>query len=147
MAIADLTNARPIIIRRYDDTVGAGHAFEDDRCNLIGALVLDHLLDMADAFPMTSVARPAEWTTITIRVEKMNDARHGRLNGRAAIIAGQRDCAMRRAVIRTIARQNLMPACIKAGDLDGVLIGFRATQSEEGFFQITGGDLAQFLSK
>ncbi len=77
----------------------------------------------------------------------MDNARHRRFDRQTAIIAGQCHRAMRRAVIGAIARQDLVSSGIEAGDLDGILIRFRTAQREEGFLQIAGRDLGQFLAQ
>ncbi len=68
-----------------------------------------------------------------------------RLGRQTAVIAGQCHRAVGRAMIGAIARQDLVASCVEAGDLDRVLVGFRAAQREEGLLQITGCDLSQLL--
>ncbi len=75
----------------------------------------------------------------------MHNARDGRLDRQAAIIAGQCHRAMCRAMIGAIARQDLVPSRIEAGDLDGVLVRFRAAQVKNVFFKSPGVISASFL--
>ena len=73
----------------------------------------------------------------------MHSARHGRLDSQAAIVAGQCNRAVRRAVIGAVARQNFVPPGVEARDLDGVLVGFRTAQGKESLLEIARRDLGQ----
>ena len=145
--VADFAHARPVIIRRDDQPVRTNHAFHDDGGDFVGAFILDDFFEMLDALALAGFFLLPKRAAIAERIEEMHPARHGRFNRQAAVIAGQRNRAMRRAMIGAVARQDLVPSGVKTRNLDGVFIGFRATQGKEGFLQIAGGDLGQFLAQ
>ena len=124
--VANLAHTGPILIGRDDESVRAGHTFENDGGDLVWTFVLDHLFDMADTFAMTGILRPAERTAVAIRVKEMDNTRNRRLSGQAAIITGERDRAVSRAVIGAIASEDFMSSRELTRDLDRVLIRFRA---------------------
>src|SRR5215207_3030805 len=50
-------------------------------------------------------------------------------------------------MIRAIPRQDFMSSRVEASNFNRVLVRFRPTEREKGFFQIARGDLRQFLSE
>jgi len=85
--------------------------------------------------------------TVAERIEEMYTARHHGLNRITAIVAGEGNRSICRTVIGAIARQNLVAARVKTSDFDRIFIGFRASQSVEGFLEFPGSNLSQFLSE
>ena len=84
---------------------------------------------------------------IAVRIEHADDAGDARLGGPAARVAGQRDRAGGGAVVRAVARDDLLAAGDPARDLDGVLVGLGAAVGEEGLGQVAGGDLRQHAAQ
>ena len=78
-----------------------------------------------------------------IRVEHVDDAGHARLGAPAPRVAGQRHRAVRAAVIRAVARQDLVAAGERARDLDRVLVGFGAAVGEEEHVDVAGRELGE----
>ena len=93
----------------------------------------------------------ADWTgirmpgraAIRVRVEHADDAGHPRLVRPATGIAGERDGAVRRAVVRPVAHDDLVAARVEARKSDRVLVRLRAGVREEGHTQVSGGDLRE----
>ena len=78
-----------------------------------------------------------------MRVEHVDDARHARFGGPAARIAGQRHRAGGAAVIRAVAREDLVAAGERARDLDRVLVGVGAAVGEEEDVDVAGREARQ----
>ena len=78
-----------------------------------------------------------------IRIEDVDDARHARLGAPAPRIAGQRHRAVRAAVIRAVAREDLVAAGEGARDLDRVLVGVGAAVGEEEDVDVAGRELRE----
>ena len=82
-----------------------------------------------------------------IRMRHVDDARHARLHRPAARIAGHRQAAGGAAVIRAVAREDLVPPGEQPRDADGVLVGFGAAVGEEEDVDVAGRDLGQLLAQ
>ena len=82
-----------------------------------------------------------------IRIEHAHHARNSRLSGPSAGIAGQRDRARSRAMIRAIARDDFVSSSKKARQLDSVLGGFGAAIGKEKRVDVAGRNFGQLLPK
>ena len=143
VAVADLAHALEVAVGRQDDPVRARDGLEDDRGDRVGALVLEDLLEVRRARADGARIGMAGGAAVGVRVERAHDARHPRLDGPAARIAGQRDGAVRGAVVRAVARDDLVPAGDHAGELDRVLVGLGAAVREERDGEIARRHLGQ----
>ena len=77
----------------------------------------------------------------------MNHARNPRLRGPSARIAGKTHRSRGRAVIGTIARDDLVASRKEARDLDGVLVGLSAAVGEEEGVDVSGSDFGELRAK
>jgi len=77
----------------------------------------------------------SERAAIAVRIEHANDARKARLDRPTPRITRRGHRTHGGAVIRTIARDNLLAAGKKLRHFHGVFIGFGAAQCEKGFGQ------------
>ena len=82
-----------------------------------------------------------------VRVEHVHDAGHARLGAPAPRIAGQRHRAVRAAVVRAVAREDLVPAGVGARDLDRVLVGVGAAVGEEEHVDVAGRELGELRAQ
>ena len=78
---AYFANARPIIIRRNEESIRARNAFHNDSSYFISAFITQYLFHVLDALSVAGILRPAKRATVTIRVEEVHHARHGRFHG------------------------------------------------------------------
>jgi hypothetical protein len=82
-----------------------------------------------------------------VGMRHVDDAGHTGLHGPAARVAGRRQAGAGAAMIRAIAREDLVAAGDEARDADGVLIGLGAAVGEEEHVDVAGTDLRQLLSQ
>ena len=106
---------------------------------VLGAFELDDLFELRQRV----VSRVPAALNAVIRIENVDDAGDAGLGRPAARIAGQRDRARRAAVIRAIAREDLVAAGVPARDLDRVLVRLGAAVGEEEAVDVAGRDLGE----
>ena len=136
---AERAHAFEVTVRRYQDPVGAAHGLEKERRDRLRALELDDLLEHGERVGCgVPAARHA-----MVRVEHVHDAGHAGLGAPAPGVAGQRHRAMRSAVVRTVAREDLVPAGVSARDLDRVLVGVSAAVGEEEHVDVARRELGE----
>ena len=137
--VAELAHALEVAVRRHEHAVGARHRFENERGNGLRAFELDDLLERRQA----SIGRvPAPFDAV-VRIEKMDHARHPRFVGPAPGIAGQRAGAGGRAVIRAVAREDLVASGGQPRELDRVFVRLGAAVGEEEDVDVAGRDLGE----
>ena len=108
--VAQRAHALQVAVRRNQDAVGAGDRLEDEAGNGVRAFELDHFFEQRSA--SSTVSQPR--CDAVIRVGHVHDARACRLGGPAPRIAGERDRAGGRAVIRAVPREDLLAAGVPA---------------------------------
>ena len=124
--VAERADALHVAVRRHQDAVGAGDALEDEAGDGVRPLEDDHFLQVRKRRRRII---PAAFDAV-VGVEDVDDARQRRLRP-ASWIAGRRDRGGRAAVVRTIARENLLPPGDGSRDLDGVLVRLGPAVGEE----------------
>src|SRR5258708_14866429 len=77
----------------------------------------------------------------------MHDTRNARLRGPASRIAGERDAAGRGAVVRAIARENLVTSGRHPREPDRVLVGFGAAVGEKEDVDVAWRDLGELRAQ
>ena len=150
MAVADLAQSFDVARRRHDQAVGTGDRLDEHRGDSVAAFIHDRLFDLVEAALrelLLAVAFAIEVAAVLVRIEEADDARHARLVRPAARIAGQRDRAGRRAVIRAIADHDLLPSGDHLRDADRVLVRLGAAEGEEEAVEITGREVGQHLAE
>src|SRR5271157_4577468 len=100
---------------------------------------------MRTAFAVARFHFLPERAAITVGVEDANDARNTRLDGPTPRITGSRHRAHCGAVIRAVARDDLVAACKELRHLHGIFVGFCTAQREERFRQAS--DLRELLAE
>ncbi len=141
--VADLADRLQIARRWRDDPVRAGHGLEDHRGDRVRALVLEDLLEVRRARADRARIRVTGRTAVRVRIEHPNDAAHPRLVRPASRVARQDDRAVGRAVVRAVARDDLVPPGREAREPDRVLVRLRARVREERHAQVARRDLLQ----
>src|SRR6202040_4352318 len=82
-----------------------------------------------------------------VRVEHMHHARNARLRSPSAGIAGKTDRSSSRAVIRAIARHDLVASSKEACDLYGVLVGLSPPVGEEERINVPRSDFGELRAE
>ena len=110
---------------------------------VLRALELDDLFEHRERFGrgIPSARHPV------VRIENVHDAGHAGLGAPAPRIAGQCHRAMRAAVVRAVAREDLVPAGVRARDFDRVLVGVGAAVGEEEDVDIAGRELGELRAQ
>ncbi len=147
MPVADLADRLQVPVGRRDDPVRPDDRLEDDRGDRLRPLVLEDLLEVRRARADRAWVRMAGRAPVGVRVEHPDDAGHARLDGPAAGIAGQRHGAVRRSVVGAVPGDDLVPAGVEAGELDGVLVRLRAAVREERDGEVAGRDLREHAAE
>src|ERR1700724_2448582 len=80
-----------------------------------------------------------------IRIEHAHHARNARLRRPSARITGKSDRARSRAVIRTIARDDLVTSGKEARNLDRVLVGFSSAVGKEECVDVSWSDFRELF--
>src|SRR2546421_5723521 len=132
--VAELAQALQVAVGRNEDAGRAGYRLDEDRRDVLGALVPDHLFDMRKR--LLHIA--AEDRAVRVRVEEVHHAGDPGLGGPAAVVAAQRHRPLRLPVERAPLREDLVPLGEEAGDLDGVLVRLAAARREDGLRQVAG---------
>src|SRR4029077_2495101 len=130
-------------VGRDDDPVRPDDRLEDDRSDGVRAFVLEDLLEVRCSRADGAWIRVPRRTAVRIGVEHAHHTRDAGLCGPAARVAGERDRAGGRTVVRAVARDDLVPSGVPARKLDGILVRFGAAVREEGHLEITWGDLGK----
>ena len=94
-----------------------------------------------------SSARVPAALDAVVGVDHADHAGDAGLGRPAARVAGQGDRPGRAAVVRPVARQDLVPAGDESGQLDGVLVGLGAAVGEEEDVDVAGRDLGQLRAE
>ena len=143
MAIADLAHRLEVAGRRRDDAVRPGHGLEDHGGDVLRPFVLEDLLEVRRARTDRARIGMPRGAAVRVRVEKADDPRDARLGGPAARVARRGDRACGRAVVRAVARHDLVPSCKPARELDRVLVRLGAAVREERHRQIARRHLGE----
>src|SRR5580658_664270 len=143
MLVADLAQPLKISIRRNQNTVGSRHRLENERGDGLRTLKLNGLFDHGER----RLSRFPTALDAVIRVEHVNHARNARLRSPSAGIARETHRARSRAVIGTIASDDLVATGKKARELDGVLVGLGAAVGEEEGVDVTRSNFCKLRSK
>ena len=149
LAVAGLAHHRPVLGRRDQDAVGAGHRLEDERGDGRRALPSSciELAEVAGALAVAGRELLAERAPVAVAVEGVDHAGHAGLERHPAPVAGQRHRAEGGAVVAAIAADDLAPAGDQAGQLDRVLVGLGAAQGEEHLGEALGRHRQQALGQ
>ncbi len=143
VAVAHVADRLEVAVRGRNDAVRPRHRLHEHRGDGLRPLVLEDLLEVRRARADGTGVRMPRGAAIGVRVEHADDARHPGLVRPPARIAGERDPAERGAVVRPIARDDLVPPGVHAGELDRVLVGLGAGVREERHREVAGRDLGQ----
>src|SRR5512132_3335165 len=122
MPVADLADRLQVAVGRDDDPVRADDRLEDDRCDVLWAFVLEDLLEVRAAGADRTRIRMARGAAVRVGVQHADDPGDPRLGGPAPRVAGERDRPRGRAVVRAVARDDLVAAGVPTGKLDRVLV-------------------------
>ena len=137
----DLADRLEVAVGRVDEAVRADDGLHDHGGDGVRALVLEDLLQVRAARADGARVGMAGGAAIRVRVEDARDARDAGLGEPATRIAGERDRAARRSVVRAVARDHLLAAGHPAGGLDRVLVRLGAAVREERVVQVAGHHL------
>jgi hypothetical protein len=129
-SVAQRAQFRIVIVRRNEQTVRTGDAFDKNRRDVRGSFHLNHFFDVRNAFTMAGLQLLPERAAVTIRIKHPHNAGNARLDGQTARIARSGHPAHRRSMIRTVARDNFFASRHQLGHLHRVFVGFRAAQRE-----------------
>jgi hypothetical protein len=143
VAVAHLSDRLQVALRRDDNPVRPDYRLEDDRGHLVGALVLEQLLEMRAAAADRARVGVTGRTAVRIRVEHADNTGDPGLGVPAARVAGQRDRPRRRAVVGAIAGDDLVSPRVPARQLDRVLVRLGAAVREEGHGQVAWRHLGE----
>ena len=124
-------------IRRDDETGAADDRLEEDRRDVLGALVPQHLLDVCERL----LGIVAEHRAVGVGVEEADHAGDAGLVRPAPVVAAERGGALRLAVERAPLGQDLVPLGVHARDPKGVLVRLAAARGEERLGQVARRDL------
>ncbi len=137
--VAEFAHALEIPVGRNQNAIGPDHGLQNESGDGLRAFELHGLFDHGQrGFRRLPPALDA-----VIRIEHAHHARNAGLSSPAPRIAGERDGACGRPVIRPIAGHDLVPSGEEARDLDGVLVGLGAAVGEEERVDIAGSDLRE----
>src|SRR5215210_7299338 len=120
--VADLADRLQVAVRRDDDPVRPDDRLHDHGGDRLGPLVLEDLLEVRRAGADRARIGVAGRASVGIRVEHPHDARDPGLGLPPPRVAGKRDRAAGRPVVGAVARDDLVPARVPAGELDRVLV-------------------------
>src|SRR5579884_1542979 len=123
---ADPPHALEVAGGRDDDAIGAGDRLHDHRRHGLRVLVLEDLLEVWPAGADRTRIGVSGRAAVGIGIEHPDHARDARLGRPAPRVAGQGDGAGRGPVVGAVAGDDLLPARVPAGQLDGVLVGLGA---------------------
>src|SRR5690606_12102164 len=113
--------------------VAAHHRLDHQRRDVLRALEGDHLLEVVErALRLDHRVVGEERAAVGVGREEVHDARQAWLVRPAAVLAGERAGARRRAVERAVGGQHLVAPGEHASHLDGVLVRLAAAGGEEG---------------
>src|SRR5262249_62262116 len=110
VTVADLADRFQIPVRGDDDAVRADDRLEDHRGDVLRALVLEDLLEVRAAGADGARVGMARRAAVRVRIEHADDAWDPRLRRPAPRVAGERDRARGRAVVRAVAGDDLVAA-------------------------------------
>ena len=141
--VAHLADRLQVAVGRRDHAVRTRDRLHDHGRHVLGPLVLKDLLEVRRA--AADRARVGVSRRAAVRCTgRTSAARLGSgLGGPAARVAGERDPAGGRAVVRAIARDHLVPPGVPARELDRVLVRLGAAVREERHREVAGVTSAQ----
>ena len=136
MSVAEGPHALEVAVWRYQQTVGADDRLDDERRDRVCAFVADDVLQIRQRLVdgLRILAPPL------VELGRAHDAGNAGLGPPAARIAGERDGAGRRPVIRAVAREHLRASCHCPRDADGILVRLGAAVGEEEVIDVAGRD-------
>src|SRR5256885_5820690 len=145
VAVTDFAHGLQVAVGRHDDAVCSRDRLQDEGSYLIGALILDDLLEMrgALAYGACTTIRMSRGTPVAIRVERSNYARDSGLHEPATAVARYRHRTRCRSVIGAIASDDLVPTGVPARKLDRILDRFSAAVGEEALAEVARGHLRE----
>ena len=141
VAVAHLPDRLEVAVRRDDDPVRADDRLEDDRGHRVRALVFEDLLEVRAARADGAGVGMAGGAAVRVGVEHADDAGNTRLREPAPRVAGERDRSAGRAVVRAVARNDLVTAGHPAREPDRVLVRLGAAVREERVVEVAGHHL------
>ena len=137
--VAELAQTLEESGRRDDETRVADDRLEQDRRDVLRALVPEHLLDVRER----GLRGRAVWGAVRIGVEEADDTGDAGLVGPAAVIAPEGHRPLRLPVERAVLGHDLVAAGEHARDADRVLVRLGAACCEQRLRQIARGDLSE----
>ena len=137
--VAERAQAPQVTIGRDEDAGRSGDRLDDDRGDVLRALVPDHLFDMSERL----LHVVAEDRAVRIRIEEVHDAGDAGFGGPAAVVAAERHRALRLAVERAPLCQDLVPLGEETRDLDRVLVRLAAAGRKDRLRKVAGRDLRE----
>src|SRR5205809_1289884 len=141
--LTQLTHTLHISVGRNQNAVGSNYSFEDEGRDCVCTLELDDFLDHRER---CLGGLPAALNAM-VRIEHAHYARNTGLRGPSPGITGQSDASGRGSMIGTVARHDLVPASKKAGDLDGIFVGFGTAIGEKKGIDVTRCDFGEFCAQ
>ena len=147
MTVADLADTREVAVGRREAAAGVLHRLQEDRCDRLGSLEEDRLLDCVGRELHERLLVLAERVAEPVRVHDVHAARRERLEGSAECRdARDRERSEGRAVVRGVACDDLVAlplpdgAEVLTGELPRRLDGFRPSGREEDAVEIAGSE-------
>src|SRR5690606_23061521 len=129
--------------RRDEDAVGDHDRLEDDRGDLVRALGLDGVPQVGERpLGLLLRCRGGELAAVEVGAPVVHDARDAGLRTPPSRLPGQGDGPGRGAVVAAVGREDLVPAGVRAGRPQRVLVGLRSPVGEEDLVHPLGGELA-----
>ena len=141
--VAEIADAAQVAVGQHEDAVGAGHGLEDEAGDRVRALELDLLFEIGER----GLGRVPAALHAVVRIHDVHDAGDAWLGGPPARIAGQRDRTGGAAVIRAVAREDLVPARVHARDADRVLVGLGAAVGEKEHVDVARRDRGELRAQ
>jgi hypothetical protein len=129
---------------QIEEAVGAGHRLEDEAGNRLRPLEHDDVLEIGER---VAHVLPAAAAQAAPRVLDVHHAGRPRLRRPAPRVAGERDRGAGGAVVRAVARQDLVAAGELPRQLHGVLVGLGAAVGEEERVDVARRELRQPLAQ
>ena len=136
---AQIAHALNVALGRHEDSVGTRDGFQNESCDGVWTFELDGLLDCGQR----RLGRfPATFDTV-VGIHDAHYPRNAGLGRPAPRVACERNASRRRAVIRTIAGDDLVPPGKEAGNLDGILGCLSAAVGEEKRVNVARSDFRE----
>jgi hypothetical protein len=141
--LAQLADALQVPRRRDEHAVRPGHRLEDERGDRGRTLELDRLLEGRQR----AVGVVLGLERSVVRIQDVHDAAEAGLVRPPARVTGERDRSRRRAVVRAVAREDLVAAGRRPRELDRVLVRLGAAEREEHLVHVAGQQLGELAAE